>query len=303
MAPAQPGNKLGGTSDNRPILENKDGGEYKNFAPGTKETPTDLAVGLRPRPHPAVPTAHGDFKGIPPPPPPPGDAPILNIEREVFKLPPKKPKDPNAPAKPLAKLNMPPQAAMLDELKQRLGKKVLRNFEEPKREPPRKSPTLLDEMKAEMPGKIAKLKPVGTIGNVSRMKEDIEKTKLREGEHKKASPTRASPWMEPAKPKEPVISTPVVESPKKPGADKMTSIPKPQGRLGAVTKLDQPVIEVQTRPVITRHHLEEPPQADPYILWPIRVLGLSLILLGLLKLEIYLWVISWNIHIWNQLDA
>ncbi|KAK6506043.1 hypothetical protein TWF506_010968 [Arthrobotrys conoides] len=302
MNPVQLRDKLSGTLGDGSIQHSKGGGENKTFPSVIKETPTDLAPGLRPRPHPAVPTAHGDFKGVPPPPPPPGDAPILNIEREVFKLPPRAPRDSNAPP---TKPKLPPQVAMLDELKERLGRKTpLNRFEEPKREPPRRSPTLLDEMRAEMPDKIARLKPIGNTGSVSRMKEDIERSKLREDEHKKAGLAIASPWTKPAKPKEPAKLAPIVESPKKPDAERMGPTPKPPGRVEATVKIEQPVTEpqnaVEIKTVVTDTHLELP-QPDPYILWPIRVLGISLILLGLLKLEIYLWVVSWNIHIWNRL--
>ncbi|RVD87456.1 uncharacterized protein DFL_001691 [Arthrobotrys flagrans] len=308
--PIQLGNKWDGNLVNRPTLENKGASEKKTLAPGTKETPTDLAPGLRPRPHPAVPMMHGDFKGMPPPPPPPGGAPILKVEREAFKLPPRTPKNPNAPAKLPAKLKITPQVAMLDELKDCLGKKALKKcFEEPKREPPRKSPTLMDEVKAEIPGKIAKLKPIGNAGNVGRMKEDIEKAKAREDEHKRASPAILGPPKEPMKPKEPIKpkgpakwKKPTIQSPKRVDSDKVELTSRPPGRPEAVAKIElatEPQTTVETRPVTAETSLEEPP--DPYILWPIQAFGISLILLGLLKVEIYLWVISWNAQIWNQL--
>ncbi|KAK6332068.1 hypothetical protein TWF718_002603 [Orbilia javanica] len=322
--PARPGNKWGGKLVNRSVLDHKDSGAGENnaLASVAKEAPADLAPGLRPRPHPEVPVIHGDFKGVPPPPPPPGDAPILKIERKEFKMPPKTPKDPNAPTKPPAKINIPPQMAMMDELKDILGKKALkRRFEEPQREPPRKSPTFMDEMKAEMPGKIAKLKPVGNAGNVSKMKEDIEKAKARDGEHKKASPAllglpkESVKPKEPArpkeptkpkdheKPKEPIKHKEFINSgknpigpPKKADPDKVESALKILGKPEAVTKIG-PTVEIV--PVLAETTLEEP--VDPYILWTIRALGVLLIFLGLLKIEIYLWVISWSAHVWNEL--
>ncbi|KAK6524916.1 hypothetical protein TWF281_011810 [Arthrobotrys megalospora] len=329
-------NQWFGTLVHRPENENLRGTPLK-LAVGTKENPTDLAPGLRPRPHPEVPMMHGEFQGVPPP--PPGPAPILP-EAPVFKLPPRPPKDPDTPAtdSPTGpkQIKPPDQGAMMNELANALSKRRTKQFEEPKRQPPLKSPSLQDQMNAELPGAIAKLKPTGKGSSVSRMKQDIEQAAEREEEHKRASPVTPAPKPTPRRFKTPALGTiseePVTEQEeekekpvnlkkptepppsKKAESPKVEPTPKPPVRPEAVPKIKQPDVvpqdKAEKRPVKTEVNpalqvLHEAKIAvdrlDPYILWSIKVLGVLLILLGLTKTEVYLWIISWNVHIWNRL--
>ncbi|KAK6346316.1 hypothetical protein TWF730_010643 [Orbilia blumenaviensis] len=334
------GNEWLGTLISRP--DEKKGSEHK-LAPGTQPNPTDLAPGLRPRPHPAVPMMHSEFQGVPPPPPPPGPAPkIVLPETPKIKIPPKKAKDPETePASPKEKLKTPDPIAMVDELKVKLVQKGLtKNFKEPKREPPLKSPTARDAMMAEIPAKIVQLKPTGNAGAVNRMKADIENTQAREDDHKKKSPAiqvklkpvgerakqpplkpfpeespkakeRGKPiakeaviLKEQTKPNEPSrLKKPTVPSPKKVALSKVEQPSKLQNLPKDVNETKDPVAAPQcvagAHLVALETRIAELP--NPYILWPIRVLGILLVFLAFLKIEAYLWLISWEGHIWKQI--
>ncbi|KAJ6263517.1 hypothetical protein Dda_2081 [Drechslerella dactyloides] len=281
------------------------------FTASTKEKPRDLAPGLRPRPHPDVPKLILGMGGEappppPPPPPPPGPPPPpAPIPTPLQGLKKSKSKDlPQTPKKLVG------QGDVMEELKARLASRGTPQskgqFVEPVRIVPKTPPSLADQLRAELPSGMAKLKPIGSKArNWMKMEQDAQKE--REDSLKK----EIRPPRTPIEPKQPPLP-PILETrhnkplepsrPPTPKTFKPVRYPKPpepvpvEEKVDKAQELDLEVprqeavnVEVSTRGEACRKEAVEP---DFYLVWSIRIIGVVLIVCALLKIELYLWVIA-----------
>ncbi|KAF3927027.1 hypothetical protein ABW21_db0204749 [Orbilia brochopaga] len=292
------------------------------FAASTREKPRDLAPGLRPRPHPEVPKAMIGFGDgpppppAPPPPPPPPPPPKITIKRG-----PKTDDGPQTPKKPIGRTVGDMQGDMMDELKKRIAGRATPQAKTPFVEPVRNMvkttpPSLADKIAAELPSGKAKLKPVGSkAGDWLRREQEAQKER-EDSLKKEIRPPRTpitpkQPPFPPFPPKTEVrpVKPPELTKPALPKTFRPVRTPKPPEPIPVEPVLMQENVEIpapeelnldisQGRAVTTKisnqryEKDDEGEGTDPYLVWAIRIVGIILIVSSLLKIELYLWVIS-----------
>ncbi|EPS43544.1 hypothetical protein H072_2481 [Dactylellina haptotyla CBS 200.50] len=260
----------------------------------TKGKPKDLAPGLRPRPQPDVrfTLAMAEFGGLPPPapgPPPPPPPPLQPPVKILAKTPQNK--IPITPKKPIGKLDSPAPADVMDELKARIAQRNSpcpgNTFQEPRRIPPRsRSPIVNEKIAAELKGGIARLKspPCEAAEDIRReqiaQKERDEclkatrnppKITKKLGQSSKITDVAAAP---------PVLKTLAPAAGTKPGPRKLV-VSKNDNTNSAVATQQEKQDTCGNGKVDTEDF-------DPYVYWSIKILGLSLMFIGVLNLELYI---------------
>ncbi|KAK6540029.1 hypothetical protein TWF694_008861 [Orbilia ellipsospora] len=304
--------------------------DFEELVVATKDKPKDLAPGLRPRLPPVIPKmAFGGFVGIPPPPPPP-PPPLTPVKRTPYKKPRKTPQIPQSPGQldmmdelkaRLAKRNLQARKPNLpeDESSTYERNRALKELELTATQ--MRSPAFADKIVVEVTDESVEGKSIGTsklteyaenLDNTGRENRSRRNNKVQGNNRKKSEFARSTspPGLTALRP----LASPLLPIPEEKLREPRGSVESTldcEARLGELREPNKLLTELspvsqpgppksetisKNRERRCRDNEDGEEDVSPCLVYSIQTFGIFLIFLGILKLEVYLGIITSSIE-------